>query len=74
MIRIRFKPLLDDKAFRERRKIILSEVVQESGISSATLSRIANTPGYNATLENINALCKYFECYICDLLEFIKDD
>jgi putative transcriptional regulator len=74
MIRIRFKPLLDDKAFRERRKIILSEVVQESGISSATLSRIANTPGYNATLENINALCKYFDCSICDLLEFIKDD
>ena len=74
MIRIRFKQLLDDKAFKERRKIILNEIVQESGISSATLSRIANTPGYNATLENIDALCKYFDCTISDLLEYIKDD
>lgn len=74
MIRIRFKQLLDDKGFKERRRISVSEVVKESGVSQTTLSRIANTPGYNARLDAIDALCKYFECTPGELLEYVDDD
>lgn len=74
MIRIRFKQLLDEKSFKERRRITLAEVSKSTGISRATLTRISNIPGYNANLEVIDALCKYFSCTLGELLEFIPDD
>ena len=74
MIRVLFKKMLDEKAFRERRRITLSEVVEQTGISRTTLTRIANVPGYNVNTEAINALCKYFECGPCELLLYVPDE
>ena len=71
MIHIAIKKLLDDKSFDEGRRITLKEVSTRSGISVATLSRIANTPGYNTNTDTIDALCTYFGCGINDLLEFL---
>lgn len=71
MIRIKLKQLLDDKAFREGRRITLNEVSEKSGIARATLNRIANTPGYNTTTNNLDALCAYLECSPGELLEFV---
>lgn len=73
MIRIKFKQMLDDKSFKEGRRIGLAEVVEETGVSKATLSRIANARGYNASLDAVDALCGYFDCSICDLLEYVKE-
>lgn len=72
MIRIKLKQLLDDKAFREGRRITLNEVSEKSGIARATLNRIANTPGYNTTTNNLDALCAYLECSPGELLEFVE--
>lgn len=71
MIRIKLKQLLDDKAFREGRRITLNEVSEKSGIARATLNRIANTPGYNTTTNNLDALCAYLECAPGELLEYV---
>lgn len=71
MIRIKLKQLLDDKAFAEGRRITLNEVSDTTGIARATINRIANTPGYNSTLENIDALCRYLGCTPCQLLEYV---
>lgn len=71
MIRVKLKQLLDDKVFTERRRITLNEVAEQTGISRASLTRIANNPGYNSNLEAIDALCAYFDCQPCDLLEYI---
>jgi len=71
MIRTKIKQLLDDKSFRERRRITLAEVSEQTGISRATVTRIANVPGYNANLDAIDALCAYFDCQPGDLLEWI---
>lgn len=71
MIRIKLKQLLDDKAFKESRRITLSEVSEVSGIARATLNRIANTPGYNTTTGNLDALCEYFGCTPGELLEYV---
>lgn len=72
MIRIKLKQLLDDKAFNEGRRITLNEVSEVSGIARATLNRIANTPGYNTTTNNLDALCQYLECTPGELLEYVE--
>lgn len=74
MIRLFLKKLLDDKSFKDKNKITLNQVAEETGISRATLNRIANTPGYNTNTDTIDALCKYFDCTPSELMEFVPDD
>lgn len=73
MIRIKLKQLLDEKAFKERRRITLNDVASATGISRPTLTRIANVPGYNTNTDTIDALCKYFDCEAGDLLQVVKE-
>ena len=73
MIRVLLKQFLDKKSFKERRRITLKEVSERTGISNATLSRIANIPGYNTNTDTIDALCKYFECQPSDVLEYVEE-
>lgn len=70
MIRVLLKQVLDDKSFNEKRRITLNEVSEATGISRATLTRIANVPGYNTNTDTIDALCRYFQCEPGDLLKF----
>lgn len=74
MIRILLIKLLDEKSFNEKRRITLSEVSEQTGISRATLTRIANVPGNVTNTETINALCKYFDCQPGELLQYIEDE
>lgn len=73
MIRILFKQLLDDKAFRERRRITLDDVSGETGISRPTIGRISGTPGYVTTTDTIEALCRYFDCTPCELMVIVDE-
>ena len=73
MLRVLFKQLLDEKSFRERKRITLNEVSQSTGVSRATLTRISNVPGYNTNTDTLDALCRYFECGPGELLE-LRDD
>jgi putative transcriptional regulator len=73
MIRVLLKQLLDEKAFKERRRITMNEVSEKTGISRPTLTRIANIPGYNTNTDTINSLCEYFSCTPGELLTYIKD-
>jgi len=72
VIQIAIRRLLDDKSFNERRRITLNEVVEKTGISRTTLTRIANVPGYNTNTDTIDALCKYLGCEIKDLVERVE--
>lgn len=74
MIRLLVKKLLDDKSFRQKEKITLNQVSEDTGISRATLNRVANTPGYNTNTDTINLLCKYFECTPNELMEYVPDE
>ncbi len=71
MIRYLLKERIADREFRERRRITLEEIARATGISRNTLSRIANTYGYNTTTEVLDRLCDYFGCRIQDLIEHI---
>lgn len=73
MIRIRLKQLLDDKSFRERSRVTIGDVAENTGLSRATLTRILNQPGYNARLDAVNALCRYLHCQPGDLLEYVEE-
>ena len=73
MIRFRLKELLADKEFRERRVITLKEVAAETGINRMTLSKIANHPGATTVSDNLDKLCRYFECQISDLMVYVQD-
>lgn len=70
MIRLRVKKFLDEKSFRDGRRITLNEVSEETGISRATLNRIANLPKFKTNTDAINRLCYYLECTPCELLEY----
>ena len=72
MIRILLIKLLDEKSFQEKRKITLTEVSEKTGISRATLTRIANIPGNTTNTDTINSLCKYFDCQPGELLQYIE--
>ena len=73
MIRIRLRALLEEKSFRERRRITLVEVAKETGLSRATLTRVANVPGYRMGTDVIEALCRYLNCAPGDLLELVDE-
>lgn len=73
MIRVLFKKYLDDKSFKEGRRITMLEVSRVTGISRPTLTRIANNNGYNFNAKVIDALCRYFECTPGELLHYVPD-
>lgn len=74
MIRFRFKERLAEKEFQERRVITINEVAKASGIHRATLSKIAHDPDYNTGTDNLDRLCRYFECSIGEIVEYIPDE
>lgn len=73
MIRILFKQMLDDKAFREGRRLTLQDVCSETGLSRTTVARISSVPGYVTTTDTVEALCRYFECTPCELLVLVDE-
>lgn len=73
MIRFRLKEVIADREFREGRRITLEEIAKRTGIHRTTLSKIANTRGYNTTTDNLDRLCSYFQCPIGALVEHLPD-
>lgn len=45
-----------------------------TGVNRATLSKMNNPLGHNTTTNNLDALCKFFDCQIGELVEFVPDD
>lgn len=73
MLRFKLKERIADKEFRDKRRISLIEVSQETGIGRITLSRMLNR-GTNVRSDTLEKLCAYFGCRIEELVEFIPDD
>jgi len=74
MIKYNLKELIAEKEFKEKRRISLSEIAKEVGISRATLSKIANNKGrYSTKTEYVERLCQYFECTSGQFMTIIPD-
>ena len=62
---------LDDLLWRNKKTA--EEVKLKTGISAATLSNIKNGKNINISIKTIDKLCKYFDCPVSDLLEYIPE-
>lgn len=73
MIRFRIQELLSEKQFRDGRRVTLSELAAATGINRVTLSRMVNQRGHSTVTDNLDRLCKFFECRIEDVAEYVPD-
>lgn len=74
MIRFRIQELLAEKHFKEGRRITLLELSQATGINRVTLSKMVNQRGYSTVTDNLDRLCRYFDCKIDQLAEYVADE
>jgi putative transcriptional regulator len=74
LIRLRLAEQMSEYSFREGRRVEWREVAEATGIHRATLSKMVTTIGYNATIGNIDRLCRFFRCAPGDLLQYVPDE
>ena len=75
MIKYNLKELIVEKEFKEKRRISLSDIAKEIGISRSTLSKIANSKGnYSTKTEYIEKLCIYFDVTPEKFMTIIPDE
>lgn len=73
MLRFKLKERIADKEFRERRRVTIQEVAEETGITRNTLSRMLNVHGASVRTENLDRLCAYFGCRIEEVVEYVEE-
>jgi len=74
MVKFNLKELLAQKEFKEGKAVSIVDVSQILDISKNTLYRIANSKGScNTTTDNIEKLCRYFNCSPNDLMTIVPD-
>jgi DNA-binding Xre family transcriptional regulator len=73
MVTSNFSVLLARKEQREKKNIPISEVSRETGISRRALQQWANNTITRFDAPILSALCKYFDCKVGDLLEYVPD-
>jgi len=55
------------------RKLKLVDVARETGLHRNTITLLYNETATRLELEAIDKLCKFFECEVSDLFEFISE-
>ena len=73
MIRFHLKKLIADYEHRHGRRLTMGELAEATGIYRTTLSRLAGPKPFNTTTENLDALCRFFQCSIEELIEYVPD-
>jgi putative transcriptional regulator len=68
-IRSHMRMLLAARSQREGRTISLREVQRDTEVPMSTVMGMANNTIKRVPLEELNALCEYFDCDIGDLLK-----
>ena len=72
MIRFKLKELIAEKEFQEKRRVMVKEISDATGINRVTISKLLNNKDYNTTLEKVEKLCGFFDCDICDMVELVR--
>ena len=65
----RLKLLVAEKEMRERRTLGIRTITAESGASRSTVERLLNNSIRRVPLDDLGALCSYFNCEVGDILE-----
>jgi putative transcriptional regulator len=74
LIRFLLSELLAKKSFNEGRRVEWKDVAVATGIHRTTISRMLNTRGYNASIHNLDSLCRYFGCELGALAVYVPDE
>lgn len=73
MICYKIRELISQHPLHNGRKVTLSYLADHVGIQSSAMSKIANNTGYNTSVSTIEALCKFFNCRVEDVMEYKPD-
>ena len=65
----RLKLLVAEKELRERRSLGIRTITAESGASRSTVERLLNNTIRRVPLDDLGALCSYFNCEVGDILQ-----
>lgn len=74
MIRYRIRELIADWAFSKGRTLSISELAEQTGITRRVLNSMANEKGYNATVSNVDRLCRFFNCEVSAVITYVPDE
>lgn len=55
------------------KRITQKEVIEKTGLSSATVSNLYNEKVKRLDFDTLEKLCKLFNCKVQDLIEYIPD-
>lgn len=63
-----------EKEEREKRKLTYLVIQKETGLAAATISAMLKPePLDRISAHTISVLCRYFECGVGDLLQYVPD-
>jgi len=65
--------LIAAKEMKERRRLSLRTIEQESGTNLTTVQRLMNDTIKRISLDELSALCRYLECDVGDILSMQED-
>ena len=74
MIRFRIQELLAEKQFTEGKRVTMSQLSIDTGINRVTLSKMVNQRGYSTVTDNLDKLCRYFDCSLDKLAEYVPEE
>ena len=74
MIRSNIGVLIAQKAAREGRKLPYRVVTGETRLSSGVLTRLVNSDFDRVERGTLDTLCRYFECGVGDLLQYVPEE
>ncbi len=69
----KLKLLVAKRELRERRRLSIRIIVEESGASRSTVERLLNNTIKRVPLDELGALCRYFNCNVGDILYMAED-
>lgn len=64
----RLKVLVAEKALREKRRLSLRTIAEESGASLSTVIRLDNDSIKRVPLEDLASICRWMPCDVGDML------
>ncbi|WP_434143227.1 helix-turn-helix domain-containing protein [Photobacterium leiognathi] len=74
MIKYKIRALIQQHPLHNGRKVTLTYLAENVGVQSSAMSKIANNKGYNTSVSTIEALCKFFNCNVEDVMEYVPDE
>ena len=60
--------------FKIKEMIARREFEEGAGIHRVTLSKMINRRGFSTSTEHIDGLCRYFDCKIENLVEYVPSE